>query len=603
MTSHRLEQQYLKLLHLYGQEPVFITLQALADHLFCTRRHMRNLLIQMEEVGWIKWDSNPGRGRQAKLHLLTNESNLLNNKANELFEAGHLAEALQLLEQETKLLAPLLRAKLGHTMQANRQVLRVPYYRPMPNLYPGTPLRRSEAHLVRQVFSGLTRINDEIGEVESDLAHHWQMIDQLHWRFFLRPAVLFHDGRELQINDVIESLTRCSKLPFFSHIQAISEGGARSVVIRLSVADRRLPWLLADTAAMILPADHANRPDFASRPIGTGPYQITANDALHLRLEAFDHYFGLRALLDEVDILMWPELAQQLELGEKHISMLDIRSGDRDLKTTVSSSIASTTDTSINDDISSVNFVANTTADLVKSKNEIAEKMVLEQGGYFLVCDSRSPLWKEIEQRRWLQEKLNPYTLQPHLLNSIRRFWSPASSVLPVWLHTINQGANTSPFPSNSGMDAEIKLAFYEQQPEYRMLAQGMAKVLAAEGIKLTIIELDYANWAYGNADVDLWLGSVNFPAPELWGIGAWLFGTPLLRRTISGGDLDVLSVWQNDWLREKLTSEQLVNKVVTSGWVQPLFHHWLHLQGPEHAKGIRLNNLGWFDFKSAWLI
>ncbi len=81
------------------------------------------------------------------------------------------------------------------------------------------------------------------------------------------------------------------------------------------------------------------------------------------------------------------------------------------------------------------------------------------------------------------------------------------------------------------------------------------------------------------------------------------MFGTPLLRRTISGGDLDVLSVWQNDWLREKLTSEQLVNKVVTSGWVQPLFHHWLHLQGPEHAKGIRLNNLGWFDFKSAWLI
>ncbi len=594
MTSHRLEQQYLKLFHLYGQEPVGITLQALADHLFCSRRHMRNLLIQMEEAGWIKWEANPGRGRQATLHLLVNENNLLSDKANYLIDTGHLAEAIQLLEQETRLIAPLLRAKLGHSLQANRQVLRVPYYRPMPNLYPGTPLRRSEAHLVKQIFSGLTRINDENGEVESDLAHHWQMIDPFHWRFFLRPSVLFHDGRELEIKDVIESLTRCSKLPFFSHIQAISEGGARSVVIRLSVADRRLPWLLADTAAMILPAEHASKPDFASRPVGTGPYMVSANDELHLRLEAFDQYFGFRALLDEVDILMWPELAHQLELGEKQISMLDIHSEN----------IAYSPQTAPNaNDLSGINFVANTALDLAKRANEMPEKMVLEQGGYFLVCDSRSALWKNIEQRRWLHEILNPYTLQPCLLKSIRRFWSPASSVLPVWLHNIVEGMTKSPFSDKSRTNPEIRLAFYEQQPEYRMLAQGMAKLLAAEGISLHVTELNYAAWAYGNVDVDLWLGSVNFAAPELWGIGAWLFGTPLLRNTISGGDQKILNKWQNDWLAETLTSEQLTNEVITSGWVQPLFHHWLHLQGPEHVKGIRLNNLGWFDFKSAWLI
>ena len=42
--------------------------------------------------------------------------------------------------------------------------------------------------------------------------------------------------------------------------------------------------------------------------------------------------------------------------------------------------------------------------------------------------------------------------------------------------------------------------------------------------------------------------------------------------------------------------------EVVGGGWLQPLFHHWLRLQGPAQARGIRLNNLGWFDFKSAWL-
>lgn len=42
--------------------------------------------------------------------------------------------------------------------------------------------------------------------------------------------------------------------------------------------------------------------------------------------------------------------------------------------------------------------------------------------------------------------------------------------------------------------------------------------------------------------------------------------------------------------------------EVAYAGWLQPLFHHWLRLQGPAQARGIRLNNLGWFDFKSAWL-
>ncbi|PPS57948.1 hypothetical protein CRX72_08400 [Pantoea sp. BRM17] len=32
-----------------------------------------------------------------------------------------------------------------------------------------------------------------------------------------------------------------------------------------------------------------------------------------------------------------------------------------------------------------------------------------------------------------------------------------------------------------------------------------------------------------------------------------------------------------------------------------PLFHHWLLLEGQRSMRGVRLNTLGWFDFKSAW--
>jgi MarR-like DNA-binding transcriptional regulator SgrR of sgrS sRNA len=42
-----------------------------------------------------------------------------------------------------------------------------------------------------------------------------------HWRFFLRPGIHFHHGRELEMEDVITSLQRSNALPLFSHIERI----------------------------------------------------------------------------------------------------------------------------------------------------------------------------------------------------------------------------------------------------------------------------------------------------------------------------------------------------------------------------------------------
>lgn len=110
---------------------------------------------------------------------------LLRQRVEGLLSQGHIEQAMELMETEPQQLTPLLLKQLGKTQQQGEQILRVPYYRPMPNLNPGLPLRRSEIHLVRQIFNGLTRINEENGEVESDLAHHWQSLDERQWLFFL----------------------------------------------------------------------------------------------------------------------------------------------------------------------------------------------------------------------------------------------------------------------------------------------------------------------------------------------------------------------------------------------------------------------------------
>ena len=602
MSGRRLEQQYLRLLHLFDSQEVATTLQELADHLFCTRRHMRSLLVQMQSSGWIEWQAEPGRGRRSYLKLLRNEQQLLSDKADKLLDSGCFSEAINLLGEEKQLIAPLLRAKLGYSVRADHQVLRVPYYRTMPNLYPGTPLRRSELHLVRQIFNGLTRINEENGEVEADLAHHWRMLDPLNWRFYLRPAVQFHDGRELRAADVVASLTRSAKLPLFSHISQVSESGPLSIAIRLSAPDNRLPLLLTNIAAMILPADYASRPDFASRPVGTGPYLVAENDDWHLRLKAFDNYFGFRALLDEVEVLMWPDLAHSPVVEEQPVISRDTDSKQK-------KQISSETATWLSSSISDVDYAAGLAASFTGKPSDTFREMFLERGGYFLLCDSRSSHWQSIGQRRWLREKLSPYVLVQQLIEPIRHFWVPTGSLLPTWFHCMTTCEQENPFipvlnsdPTLQAGMPVLRLAYHAQHPEYHMLTRLMAEILAAEGVHLETVELDYSDWANGNADVDLWLGTVNFAVPEVWNVGTWLLGTPLLRHSISGGDASLLETWEQNWRNETLGSEQLIRHPVSSGWLQPLFHHWMRLKGPEQAKGIHLNNLGWFDFQSTWI-
>ncbi|WP_227731063.1 SgrR family transcriptional regulator [Yersinia proxima] len=593
MVSRRLEQQYLRLLNQVGVQPVEITLQELADKLSCTKRHMRTLLVQMQQAGWLKWQAEAGRGRRSYLQLLRNTHQLLIEKAEQLLDSGGFNEAIALLGEDKQLITPLLRAKLGYRIRDDYQALRIPYYRTMTNLYPGTALRRSELHLVRQIFNGLTRVNEEHGEVTTDLAHKWRMLDPLHWRFYLRPAVQFHDGRELSSRDVVSSLTRSATLPLFSHIQKISARGPLSVVIELSQPDPRLPLLLAHHSALILPENHATQPDFASRPVGTGPYRVAENDNWHLQMKSFDHYFGFRGLLDEVEVLIFPDLARPPSdtpaVLSEQLSMANIQSA-----TWLSSSI------------SDIDYVSGKAASLTGKPSDSTQEMFLERGGYFLLCDSRSPHWHDIKQRRWLRKTLNPYHLIQSLIEPIRPFWVPANSVLPTWFHGIDAGEDCAPFSNDIATESEdmpvLTLAYHAQHPEYPMLVTEMTHILAAQGIKLDIIELDYTSWAKGEAKADLWLGTVNFAVPEEWNVGAWLLGSQLLRQSITGGDDADLQSYLHDWRNQSLGSEQLIREIIANGWLQPLFHHWMRLKAPEQAQGAHLNNLGWFDFQTTWL-
>jgi len=553
MATSRLMQQYLSLYQALDGKTTSTTLQALSEQLFCTRRHMRNLLGEMQEQGWINWLSRSGRGGRSTLSFLCAAEALQRERALSLLARGKFEQAVGLLDTEPDELAEFLISRLGQRWEHGRQVLTVPYYRPLPDLVPTALQRRSERHLVRQIFNGLTTLNEEKEEIEPDLAHNWTEQDQQVWQFHLRPSVRWHDGKRLSMRDIEASLTRLRALPLFNHLHEIQVSQTRCLTITLAEPDQWFPWLLAEPYAAILPADFDQRNGFSALPVGTGPFRVLANDDFRLTLQAFDDYFAYRALIDEVNILIVPSLGRLDTAGT-----MNIHAG--------------------------------------QDPTNAGSELLPEQGGYFLWCDGRHAPMRDAAVRHFLGSALASLEVLHAIPPLVRPYWTPAHSILPGWHHATTELASHTTLPPGLKV---LRVAYPELQPDYETIATALRSCLAAHGIALETQALPYADWASGNGEFELWLGSTVFATRVDFAVPAWLLGSQLAQRCLP--DLP-LTQWLSQWRRGQLDTKAMIASTVTQHWLLPLAHTWFHLKGAQRHPGVRLNNLGWVDFKSAWL-
>ncbi|MDU4095364.1 MAG: transcriptional regulator SgrR, partial [Pantoea sp.] len=186
----------------------------------------------------------------------------------------------------------------------------------------------------------------------------------------------------------------------------------------------------------------------------------------------------------------------------------------------------------------------------------------------------------------------NPRTLLSNATDGYQRYWFRAWGLLPRWQHRPEQPADLKP----EGL-SELKLTWYSDHIEHRGIARLLEPMLAAQGVRLITQEVDYESWYHGATKSDLWLGSVNFTLPLAFSVFALLHELPLLHHCI---DID----WENDagrWRQQTLPLAEWCKKLIDNHYLHPLFHHWLLLEGQRSMRGVRMNTLGWFDFKSAW--
>ncbi|EMT5584337.1 TPA: HTH-type transcriptional regulator SgrR [Providencia stuartii] len=548
MTSSRLQTQFVRLWqHFQGQDSE-TTLQHIADTLFCSRRHVRTLLNSMQSHGWLSWQAEAGRGKRSTLLFHVNGLELQQAQAERLLKEESI-EKLVALVGDKETIRQMVLSELERSYRQGKNLLRIIYYRDFPNLLPGTPMRRSEIHLMSQIFNGLTHINEEKGEVENGIAHHWQAISDTEWRFYLRPSIYFHHGREMLVDDIISSLMRLRHCwPLFSHIQSVTSPLPNVIDIQLSEVDKQLPLLLGSPHAAIIPKEWESIDNFDKIPIGTGPFFVEKNLPQKLTITAFDRYFGYRALLDEVTIWVVPELSEQM----------------------VCTTLKMDSDNKPNDSLESR----------------------MEEGCYFLLMDQRSELSRRSDIRKWLCSFLTPINLLAHCESFYQRHWAPAYGLLLHWHHS--RMLTQLPKPADL---TELTVTFYHQHHEFYSISQIMKRVLKTQGVDLKINIVDYPEWFNGTVESDIWLATANFFKPLEFSIFATLYEMPLLRKCLGSTLSEALSKWR----RQELHVESWCESLIDTQIFHPIFHHWLELQGQKTMRGARMNTFGWFDFKSAW--
>lgn len=164
------------------------------------------------------------------------------------------------------------------------------------------------------VFNGLTRISEDL-TTKPDLAESWTHSDDLkQWTFRLRQGVKFHNGRELEAEDVVaffkqivDPATAAPSRSNYSMVTNIAAKDNYSVTFDLSIPYGGFADIMGDRQAKITPRDLVG--ELSKKPIGTGPFMFqsyTPGDRMILVRNPNYYETGLPKL-DGVVIRIIPE--------------------------------------------------------------------------------------------------------------------------------------------------------------------------------------------------------------------------------------------------------------------------------------------------------
>ena len=540
-------------------------LAQIAAALCCSERNTRLLLRRMQEQGWIDWQPGNGRGHRSRLNLLQDHENLRLQRLHHLLADGKLEAAFDGLPSAGR--ERLKQSLPGYLGSGRAGTLRMPFYRPLHALDAIHINRRTEQHIIMQICAGLTEYDRTSEQIIPALAHRWDAsADGSSWEFTLRPGLHFHDGRTVRAEDVVYTLQRArdSDGPYramFAHLASIT-GTERSVKLQLNKPDHLLLHLLAHHAAVIVPMDDDKRTDFATLPIGAGPFRLLRNNEHRATLAAFDGYFRERALPDEIDLWVVPHGSPLPEV-DLHL--------------------------------------AHASPDQVPAPDDSWSRIrALEQGCDMVMLNPARAEFSTPAARLAIGNWLRPAAAEL----AAKETRPMAFGMLPQWNHLPEKKTTKAP-----ALPAHLDVVTYELD-SHIALTHCVAARLREAGADVTIHILPFPEFGpYGWRDwADVVIAGDVLDNDMEFGLYSWLAGESLVKQMmdktartwLAQASADIAA--EADAAQRAHLIETCFARIVQEAWILPMRHTRHGIDYGPQLGGVTLARCGWMDFRKLWL-
>ncbi|CAK3332487.1 putative ABC-type transport system, periplasmic component [Vibrio crassostreae] len=307
---------YEKIFQAFGPGVSHCQVNQLATLLHVSERHVQTLLKAMTAQGWIEWQASSGRSKKAQLTCMVEPMEACYQYAQTQADSGNIEQVFNTLSFNGRNAGTELQAFLNRNHRSTQSVAYIPFHRELEALHPQRVLRRTERFLVMQVCQRLTAIQQ--GKLSGDLAYHWQHNeDATVWHFQVRNGAQFHNGRSLEIQDIVRCLSSLSRSKFwrrcYQHIVDVSAVTGDVIKVTLSEPDWHLPRLLARPEASIF--EHT--PD--DKLIVSGAFALEIFSSKMLRLNRNNAYSHSTPILNRVELWVYPDWSQTKACAQNQV--------------------------------------------------------------------------------------------------------------------------------------------------------------------------------------------------------------------------------------------------------------------------------------------
>lgn len=196
-----------------------------------------------------------------------------------------------------------------------QQELTVGLSEPLVRLDPLANDTGSRSRLLH-IYESLVSVSPDL-QIKPGLAISFGALDDTTWEFRLRPDVLFHNEKQLEIDDVFYSLEQAEKASnsgvkdLMSGIRELKKIDDEIFHIITNSADPLLPQKLSQV--LIFPKDVP-----FETPVGTGPYIFQKNENGVLTLQRFNDYRDAKPVFETVRLQTFASKDEKLEAFKNH---------------------------------------------------------------------------------------------------------------------------------------------------------------------------------------------------------------------------------------------------------------------------------------------